>query len=384
MKKLKVCSVFGTRPEAIKMAPVALELARRPQIDHKIVVTGQHRAMLDQMLSLFGLKPDIDLNIMLDRQTLTQVTTRALEGMERALETISPDIVLVHGDTTTSFVGALASYYARIPVGHVEAGLRTGDRYNPFPEEMNRAMIDSLADILLAPTSGARDTLLAENKPPENIFITGNTVIDALLLAAEMPAPSALPDGVPEDARIILVEAHRRENLGAPMREICLGLRDIAEKRSDVHIVFPAHLNPAVKDVAREILGGLPRAHILPPQDYLPFVSLMKRARLILTDSGGVQEEAPSLKTPVLVLRKVTERPEAVAAGAAAVIGPDREKIFSFASRLLDDEAFYASMTRGSNPYGDGLASRRIADFLLYKFNHAQSRPDEFASLENA
>jgi UDP-N-acetylglucosamine 2-epimerase (non-hydrolysing) len=380
MKKLKVCSVFGTRPEAIKMAPVALELARRPQIDHAIIVTGQHRAMLDQMLSLFSLKPDIDLNIMLDRQTLTQVTTRALDGMERALEAIAPDVVLVHGDTTTSFVGALAAYYARIPVGHVEAGLRTGDRYNPFPEEMNRAMIDSLADILLAPTSGARDTLLAENKPPENIFVTGNTVIDALLLAADMPAPAALPDGVPEDAKIILVEAHRRENLGAPMREICLGLRDIAEKRSDVHIVFPAHLNPAVQDVAREILGGLPRAHILPPQDYLPFVSLMKRARVILTDSGGVQEEAPSLKTPVLVLRKVTERPEAVAAGAAAVIGPDRAKIFSFASRLLDDEAFYASMTRGANPYGDGLASRRIADFLLHKFNISPTRPDEFSS----
>jgi len=378
MSKLKVCSVFGTRPEAIKMAPVVLELMKRGECEHRLIVTGQHRAMLDQMLALFGLKPDYDLNIMLERQTLTQITCRALEGMERAFAEEKPDVVLVHGDTTTSYVGALAAYYAQIPVGHVEAGLRTGERYNPFPEEMNRRLTDALADVYFAPTRAARDQLLRENVDPRSVFVTGNTVIDALLMVAGRPEPPDLVPGVPRDATMILVEAHRRENLGEPMRQVCLALAEIAESHPDVHIVFPVHLNPAVRDTVFGELGGKPRVHLLPPQDYLPFVMLMKRARVILTDSGGVQEEAPSLKRPVLVLRTATERPEAVAAGTAILVGPDRRRIVETTSRLLSEPGYYAEATRPKNPYGDGGAARRTADALLYHFGLAAKPPVDF------
>ncbi len=369
--KIKVCSIIGTRPEAIKMAPVVTELSRRPECAHTLVVTGQHRSMLDQMLKMFDLHPDHDLDIMLPRQTLTQITTRTLDRIEKIFESEKPDIVLVHGDTTTSFVCALGAYYSKIPVGHVEAGLRTYDKYNPYPEEMNRCLIDAISDFCFAPTAGSRETLLRENVPEEKIIVTGNTVIDALLLTTAMPEPAGLLADVPPDAKVLLVEAHRRENWGQPMRDICLGIKDVADARDDLHVVFPVHLNPIVKDVASEILSGHPRVHLLAPQDYLPFVFLMKKAHIIMTDSGGIQEEAPSLGKPVLVLRTVTERPEAVAAGTAAVIGPDRAKINEYVNRLLDDSVFYSAMTRASNPYGDGNAARRIADCVIGKFKNA-------------
>jgi len=378
MPALKVCCVFGTRPEAIKMAPVVLELQRRKECDSHLIVTGQHREMLDQMLSVFGLKPDADLAVMSERQSLTRVTTRVLEGMERVLVESRPDVVLVHGDTTTSFAAALAAYYARIPIGHVEAGLRTGDKYNPFPEEMNRSLTDALADICFAPTPAARDQLLKENVRPEKIYVTGNTVIDALLEIAGREEPAGLLPGAPREAPVVLVEAHRRENFGEPMRNICLALRDLAAAHPDVHVAFPVHMNPNVREPVYEILGDVDRVHLLPPLDYVPFVFMMKRARVILTDSGGIQEEAPSLKTPVLVLRTATERPEAVAAGTAMLVGPDRKKIVETAGRLLTDGDFYARMTSSENPYGDGAAARRTVDALLYHFKAVDVPPSEF------
>jgi len=359
------------------MAPVVLELQRRPGIEHYLAVTGQHRSMLDQMLALFGLEPDFDLDIMRDRQTLTHVTTLILERLGGVLEEISPDVVLVHGDTTTSFAAALAAYYARVSVGHVEAGLRTGDRYNPYPEEMNRHLIDILCDVHFAPTQAARDTLAAENLP-DAVYVTGNTVIDALLSVVRRPEPEGLIPEVPADAPVVLVEAHRRENWGQPMREICIGIRQLAEVTDGLHVVFPVHLNPSVRDTVFELLGGMPRVHLLDPQDYLPFVFLMKRARFILTDSGGIQEEAPSLGTPVLVLRTKTERPEAVAAGTAILVGPDREKIFETGTKLMTDEAFYNRMSTAANPYGDGRAAERVADGLQHHFGLSDERPDEF------
>ena len=378
MKPLKVCSVFGTRPEAVKMAPVVLELQRRSkEFAHKLIVTGQHRSMLDQMLDLFELTPDYDLNIMAPRQTLTHVTTATLVKIEDALKEIAPDIVLVHGDTSTSFVSALAAYYQQIPVGHVEAGLRTGDKYNPFPEEMNRKLIDSLADLLFAPTAAAADILKGESVPAERIFVTGNTVIDALLTVTQKSEPEGLLPDVPSDARILLVEAHRRENLGAPMEQICLALKDLAA-RPDVFVVFPVHLNPAVRDTVFPLLQDVERVKLLEPQDYLPFVFLMKRASVILTDSGGIQEEAPSLNSPVLVLRKCTERPEAIDAGTAMLVGPDRDAIVSTTTRLLDDADYYKKATSAANPYGDGGAASRIADALLYHFGATSDRPEDY------
>lgn len=380
MKRVKVCSIFGTRPEAVKMAPVALELARRSdEFDHRLIVTGQHRAMLDQMLEIFGLKPDIDLDIMEDRQTLTTVTAKTIRSLEKVFAEERFDIALVHGDTTTSFAGALAAYYAKIAVGHVEAGLRTGDPYNPFPEEMNRRLVDQIATLLLAPTTGARDDLLRENHDPADIYITGNTVVDALLLAKDKARPEAEEPEFPAGSRMVLVEAHRRENWGEPFREICLALREIAESVPDVHIVFPVHLNPVIGEPAREILGGVPRVFLLPPQGYLSFIHYMKTAKLILTDSGGVQEEAPTLGTPVLVLRTKTERPEAIAAKTAALVGSDRKKIVSTARELLENEASYREMSRGFNPYGDGGAARRSADAILHRLGASTKRPDDFS-----
>lgn len=377
-QRLKVCSVFGTRPEAVKMAPLAIELERRKdEFDHTLIVTGQHRVMLDQMLSLFDLKPDYDLEIMRPRQTLTHVTTATLTGIESLFEKIRPDLVLVHGDTSTSFVSALAAYYAKIAVGHVEAGLRTGDKYNPFPEEMNRRLIDTIADMLFAPTRSSADALLAESVKPEGIYITGNTVIDALLTVTGKPEPPGLLAGAPEGAKVLLVEAHRRENIGEPMKEICRALLKLSE-RPDVHIVFPVHLNPAVRDTVFPMLRDNPRISLIEPQEYLPFVFLMKRAFMILTDSGGVQEEAPSLRVPVLVLRKCTERPEAVAANTAALTGAEYDTIVGTATRLLDDADFYATMSAGVNPYGDGGASGRIADAILHYFGRLAARPPDY------
>lgn len=379
MAKLKVISVFGTRPEAIKMGPVVLELEKRSDlIDHSLVVTGQHRDMLDQMLRLFGLTPAFDLNIMQPRQTLTDVATATLRGLERYFAESRPDVMLVHGDTSTSFIGALGAYYARVAIGHVEAGLRTGDKYNPFPEEMNRKLIDGICDVFFAPTAAARDQLLREDTDPARVFVTGNTVIDALLFAAGRPEPQGLLPDVPADARMILVTAHRRENWGAPLAEICDALLELTERYPDVHVVYPVHLNPNVRDTVIPKLKGKPRVHLPAPQDYLPFVFLMKRAALILTDSGGIQEEAPSLRRPVLVMREKTERPEAVDARTAILVGTDRKRIVDTASRLLDDPGQYAAASHGRNPYGDGQAARRTVDALLYHFGRIKERPGDF------
>jgi UDP-N-acetylglucosamine 2-epimerase (non-hydrolysing) len=378
-RKLKVFSIFGTRPEAVKMGPVVLELQQRPDlIEHSLVVTGQHRDMLDQMLRLFGLTPDFDLDIMKPRQSLTSVAVATLLGLEKVFAEREADVVLVHGDTSTSFVAALAAYYARVAVGHVEAGLRTGDKYNPFPEEMNRVLIDGLCDAYFAPTKASRDQLLKEDKRAAGIFVTGNTVIDALLFAASKPEPEGLIPDVPADARVLLVEAHRRESWGDPMAAICDALLDLSARFPDVHVVFPVHLNPNVRDTVMPKLEGRPRIHLLPPQDYLPFVFLMRRAAIILTDSGGIQEEAPSLRRPVLVLRTKTERPEAVAARTAALVGTDRALIVETASRLLEDPAEYAAASHGVNPYGDGQAARRTVDALLHHFGYLEKRPEDF------
>jgi len=362
---IKVLTVMGTRPEAVKMAPVVLALRAHGAFDVKVALTAQHREMLDQVMRQFGLSADIDLDIMRPRQTLGEITTRALEGLQRAYEEVRPDIVLAQGDTTTVFAAALAAYYARIPFGHVEAGLRTGNKYSPYPEEMNRRLASVLADLHFAPTDTARDNLLAENVPAAQIFVTGNTVIDALLWAAEHGTLS--PNYAWVDALtgpLVLVTAHRRENWGEPLRQACLGMRDLLERAPDAVLIYAVHRNPVVRETAEEVLGSHPRVRLIEPPDYFDFVQLMKRARLILTDSGGIQEEAPSLGVPVLVLRDTTERPEAVTAGVAKLIGPDRARIADEGARLLLDPQAHAAMARAANPYGDGKAAGRIADIL--------------------
>ena len=362
---ITILTVMGTRPEAVKMAPVVQALAARDAFDVKVALTAQHREMLDQVMRQFGLSADIDLDIMQPRQTLAEITTRALTGLQQAYEEVKPDIVLAQGDTTTVFAAALAAYYARIPFGHVEAGLRTGNKYSPYPEEMNRRLAGVLADLHFAPTDTARDNLLAEKVPAEDIFVTGNTVIDALLWAADHGTLNPDYAWVDELAGpLVLVTAHRRENWGEPLRQACLGMRDLLERVPDAFLVYAVHRNPVVRETAQEILGSHPRVRLIEPPDYFDFVQLMKRARLILTDSGGIQEEAPSLGVPVLVLRDTTERPEAVTAGVAKLIGPDRGRIFDEGGRLLLDPRAHAAMARAANPYGDGKAARRIAEIL--------------------
>lgn len=357
----KVLTVFGTRPEAIKMAPVVMALKDTPGIECFVAVTAQHRQMLDQVLNLFSINPDYDLDIMKERQDLYGVTTLALNGLKRVYEELRPDLVLVHGDTTTTFAGALAAFYQQIPVGHVEAGLRTYNRYAPFPEEMNRCLTGRLAELHFAPTEKARQNLLAEGVPPETIWVTGNTVIDALLkTVGDYDLRSLLP-GVDWSRRIILVTAHRRENWGEPMREIFRAVRELVCSFVDVEVVFPVHKNPVVREMALSELSGLGRVHLIEPLDYEPFANLMNRSYLILTDSGGIQEEAPSLGKPVLVLRETTERPEALMAGTVRLVGTDRERILSEVSRLLTDDEAYESMARAQNPFGDGHAAERIA-----------------------
>jgi UDP-N-acetylglucosamine 2-epimerase (non-hydrolysing) len=368
MTLIKVLSVFGTRPEAIKMAPVVKALARCPdKIESKVCVTAQHRHMLDQVLRLFDIQPDYDLNVMQANQTLAQITANVLTGLDPIIAREKPDWVLVQGDTTTVMVAALAAFYHKVKVGHVEAGLRTGDKYQPFPEEINRKIATAVCDLHFAPTETSRQNLLREGVPDAAIRVTGNPVVDALQLAAEMPYdPAAGPlKDVPADRRLILVTAHRRENFGAPMEEICWALRDIAEAyRGDVHLVYPVHLNPNVQAPVRRILGEVEGISLIEPLDYLPLVHLLKRSTLVLTDSGGIQEEAPGLGKPVLVLRETTERPEAVTAGTVRLIGPHRERIVEWTRRLLDDPAEYAKMARAVNPYGDGKAAGRIVEAL--------------------
>ncbi|RME78890.1 MAG: UDP-N-acetylglucosamine 2-epimerase (non-hydrolyzing) [Chloroflexi bacterium] len=370
---LKVLSIFGTRPEAIKMAPVVRELQNRPEIDSYVCVTAQHREMLDQVLDLFHLTPDYDLNLMRPGQTLTGLAARVMVELDSLLRHLQPDWVLVQGDTTTVMASALAARHLKIRVGHVEAGLRTGDMLNPFPEEMNRVVTDAISDLHFAPTPLARDNLRRAGIPDASITITGNTVIDALLEIAGRPwSPGEdhplyrWSNGSAPPRRLIMVTAHRRENFGRPLENICAALREIAERgRDDLHLIYPVHLNPNVQEPVYRLLGDVPNISLLPPLDYLSLVQLMKRSTLILTDSGGIQEEAPGLGVPVLVLRRVTERQEGVEAGTVRLVGTDTETIVAETFRLLTNPAAYRAMAQAVNPYGDGHAARRIVDRLL-------------------
>lgn len=368
---MKILSVFGTRPEAIKMAPVVKALAEDPYFDARVCVTAQHRQMLDQVLEIFDIKPDFDLNLMRADQSLGDITGNVLNGMREVFSQWRPDMVLVHGDTTTTLSAGLSAYYARVSVGHVEAGLRTGDKYSPWPEEMNRHLTGALADVHFAPTERARENLLNEGIPSEYIHITGNTVIDALLaVEARIRLDKDLRRGLDtqfsfldSQKQLVLVTGHRRENFGPGFENICLAIVDIA-RRDDVQIVYPVHLNPHVQEPVLRILSGLDNVFLLKPQSYLPFVYLMQRCALVLTDSGGIQEEAPSLGKPVLVMRDTTERPEALAAGTAKLVGTDRYRITNDVGNLLDNQADYQTMAEAHNPYGDGSAAQRIAAFL--------------------
>jgi len=382
MSRIKVMTVFGTRPEAIKMAPVILELKKYPELIQPIVaVTAQHREMLDQVLQLFDIVPDYDLDIMAQGQTLFDITCRAMQGLNDVLSKEKPDIVLVHGDTTTTFAGALASFYHQVTVGHVEAGLRTHNKNSPFPEEMNRKLTGSLADMHFAPTTTAEQNLLREGVEPAVTFVTGNTVIDALLATVnkQYTFADAMLSSIDYAAkRVVLVTTHRRENLGEPMRHVYQALRDIITEFEDVEIVFPVHKNPLVRQVVDSELGGLPRVHLIEPLDYEPFANLLARSYLVLTDSGGVQEEAPALGKPVLVLRDTTERPEAIAAGTVKLIGTDKQRVYQETQTLLADKNEYEKMANACNPYGDGQSSRRIVETILWKYGFSEQQPERF------
>lgn len=380
MRKIKVMSIFGTRPEAIKMAPLVNELKNDEAIESIVCVTAQHRQMLDQVLKIFKIVPEYDLNVMKERQTLPQITSSVLNGLVSVMEDAKPDIVLVHGDTTTTFAGALAAFYSKVKVGHVEAGLRTGDKYSPFPEEMNRKLVGSIADLHFSPTSNNKNNLLKENIDEVGIYITGNTVIDALKTTVNSSYEFTTPELVNLDfnKRIILVTAHRRENLGEPLRNIFNAIKKIATEYSDVEFVYPVHLNPAVSEPAKEILGELENVHLIAPLNVQELHNLMYRSYMVMTDSGGLQEEAPALGKPVLVLRQETERPEAVEAGTVKMAGTDTENIYKMAKTLLDDKAEYEKMNKAANPYGDGKASARIVQAIKYYFGVTDEPPIEF------
>ncbi|MDO4793468.1 MAG: UDP-N-acetylglucosamine 2-epimerase (non-hydrolyzing) [Filifactor alocis] len=381
MKKLKVFNVFGTRPEAIKMAPLVKELQGREEIDCKVLVTAQHREMLDSVLELFEITPDFDLNIMKHGQSISDITSRVLYGAGEIFAAEQPDIVLVHGDTTTTFASALAAFYQKIPVGHVEAGLRTGNIYSPYPEEMNRKLTGSLATYHFSPTVMNRDNLLRENVDEEKILITGNTVIDALLSVTnrEYSFEDEAIDKIDESKyRTVLLTCHRRENWGEPMEAIFSAIADLTKKHEDIMVVFPMHKNPLVRELAQKHMGGNDRILLIEPLDYEPFANLMKKSHLILTDSGGIQEEAPGLGKPVLVLRTETERPEAVQAGTVKLAGVTKEEVFALTDLLLSDKEEYEKMAQAVNPYGDGQASKRIADYLVSHVEEIRgSKPSE-------
>ena len=384
MKKLKLMTVFGTRPEAIKMCPLVLEMGKYPDyIEPIVAVTAQHREMLDQVLELFNIKPDYDLNIMASGQTLYDITTKALNGLKEVIEEAKPDMVLVHGDTTTTFAGALAAFYAQVPVGHVEAGLRTGNKYSPYPEEMNRKLTGSIADMHFAPTSTSKANLLKENVNPETILVTGNTVIDALETTVKANyefADAEFNKIFARGNRLILMTTHRRENLGEPMRNVYKALRKVLETHADVEAIFPVHKNPKVREIVQEELGGLDRVHLIEPMDYEPFANLMGKVDIVLTDSGGIQEEAPALGKPVLVLRDTTERPEAVDAGTVKLIGTEYEDVLRETNLLLDDAEHYKKMAEATNPYGDGKACERIIRAILQKNGYNIKILSEFCS----
>nr|WP_280522548.1 UDP-N-acetylglucosamine 2-epimerase (non-hydrolyzing) [Halomonas xianhensis] len=374
---MKTLCVFGTRPEAIKMAPLALSLAADGRFDAKVCVTGQHREMLDQVLNLFELVPDYDLNIMKPGQDLSDVTTAILQGMKHVLKEVKPDIVLVHGDTATTFATTLAAYYERIPVGHVEAGLRTGNIYSPWPEEANRKLTGTLAELHFAPTERSRQNLLEEGTAPTKVHVTGNTVIDALLDVVRKLKDSGTFqarfssqfDFLDAERKLILVTGHRRESFGGGFERICQALRETAIAHPETQIVYPVHLNPNVREPVQRLLSDIDNVHLIEPLDYLPFVYLMNRAEIILTDSGGIQEEAPSLGKPVLVMRETTERPEAVIAGTVKLVGTSQEKIITEIEQLLTDKKAYQEMSYAHNPYGDGKACSRIKEHIYNMFN---------------
>ena len=381
MDKLRIMSVFGTRPEAIKMCPLVKELASRPEIESLCCVTAQHRQMLDSVLEVFDLKPDWDLDIMTPRQTLSTITSKCLLGMDEAIDDLKPDMILVHGDTSTTFAGALSAFYHQVPVGHVEAGLRTYDKYSPFPEEMNRKMVSAIADLYLCPTVNIRENLVNYGIT-KGLFVTGNTVIDALKTTVRKDYTFAteelnhLPYG---EKKVILVTCHRRENYGEPMKHIMLALRQIAEQHEDVELVYPVHLSPVVREAVDTYLRGAPRAHLLDPLPADEMHNLMARCYMVMTDPGGLQEEAPALGKPVLVLRRETERPEAVAAGTVKLAGVVQDDIVTMAERLICDRNAYARMAHAVNPYGDGNACRRIADAILWHFGRGE-KPEDYLS----
>ncbi|MFA6431242.1 MAG: UDP-N-acetylglucosamine 2-epimerase (non-hydrolyzing) [Candidatus Margulisiibacteriota bacterium] len=379
--KKKILFVFGTRPEGIKMAPVVSEIDKYPDLFEKsIVVTGQHRQMLDQVMEIFKIKADHDLNIMEKNQTLTGIVVKSLQGLEKIILSEKPDIILVQGDTSTAFAAGLIAYYHKIPVGHVEAGLRTFDKFNPFPEEINRKLLTSIAELHFAPTLSSFENLIEEKVPRENIYLTGNTVIDALLEVVNKPydlkkAGIDLPAG----KKLILVTTHRRENFGPPLENICRAIKRLAEKyANEVHFILPVHKNPIVSKIVNEVLSDIKNITLLEPLDYETFIHIMDVSYLILTDSGGVQEEAPSLGKPVLVMREKTERPDAVAAGTVKLVGMDEEKIFNEASKLISDQNEYNKMSRAVNPYGDGKAAKRIFGGIMHYFKLQSMRPEEF------
>lgn len=377
----RILFIFGTRPEAVKMAPVIKELEKHPDmLAPVVVVTGQHREMLDQVLGLFEIKPDYDLKIMEEEQTISHVVSRTLLGLEKIINVEKPDLILVQGDTSTTFAASLTSYYHRIPLGHIEAGLRTRDKYRPFPEEMNRKMTSAIADLHFAPTRSSMNNLIAEGIKRSSVYITGNTVIDALLATIKKDNdPKKLKIDV-NDKKIILVTTHRRESFGAPLRSICEALKEIAKVHCEVAtVVLPVHRNPMVSETIKRTLSGINNVRLIEPLDYGSFVHLMKDSYIILTDSGGIQEEAPSFGVPVLVLRDVTERPEAVEAGAVKVIGTDKNIIIKEIDKLLNDQEAYDKMARSVNPYGDGRASERIVSILLHYFGFTDVMQEEFS-----
>ena len=382
MEKLKVMTVFGTRPEAIKMAPLVKVLEQREEIESVVCVTAQHRQMLDQVMDIFNIRADFDLDIMKSGQTLSDITARVMKGIEETIKAARPDIVLVHGDTTTTFAGALASFYCQTKIGHVEAGLRTYDKYSPFPEEMNRCLTTYLADLYFAPTINNENNLLKENVNPSDIYVTGNTVIDAIKHTVQpnyVFHDDTLKQIDFDNKRVILVTAHRRENLGEPLQNICRAILNAANAAEDVEVVYPVHLNPLVRNTANEILGKHSRIHLIDPLDVTELHNLMDRCYMVMTDSGGLQEEAPSLGKPVLVLRNETERPEAVTAGTVKIAGVDENHITDLAKTLLFDKTEYEKMSKAVNPYGDGLASERIADAILYAFGRKAEKPSNFS-----